>query len=102
MDGLNQIIGSGNSYGQIGAVSRSAAAARTREEFLTIFYKEMLKQVFKTPDLSIGTDEEEKNSSFAAFNKDLMVEQLAGQLARNAALSQGWLAPPAESAAANE
>jgi hypothetical protein len=79
----------GPSYPPLLPAARAAASARVSEEFLTIFYKELLKQVIKTPNLSFG--EEKESNNFTNFNSDLMVEQLAQQLAKNAAFTLPWL-----------
>ncbi len=63
----------------------SASAAKTKEEFLAIFYKELLKQVFKPPKFGFG--EEENNSLTGVFGSDLLVERLALELAQSGAFS---------------
>lgn len=70
-------------YSQIMPAARTAASAKVKDEFLAIFYKEILKQVFKTPDLTLGEENEQKNL-LTSFNSDLMIEHLAQQLARDA------------------
>ena len=72
------------------AAGRSAVSGKVSNEFLTIFYKELLKQVFKTPDLSLGNSAD-KESRFSTFNSELMVDQLAEQLAKNAAFQPSWI-----------
>jgi len=67
----------------------SLASSEAKEEFLTIFYKELLRQVFKAPDLSIGA--EEGNQAMNFFGSDLMVEQLARQLACKGSFDARWL-----------
>jgi hypothetical protein len=64
-------------YGRITPAARSAAAAKVKEEFLVIFYKELLKQVFKSPELSMGEEKDNSNNFVSSFNSDLMVEQMA-------------------------
>jgi Rod binding domain-containing protein len=70
-----------------------ANAAKVKEEFAALFYKEMLKQAFKAPDLSMG-DEESGQSGFSAINTDLMIERLASELAKKGSFSlPGWKGP---------
>lgn len=64
-------------YGHIMPAARSAAAAKVKDEFMAIFYKELLKQVFKGPDLSMGEEKDNANNFVSSFNSDLMVEQMA-------------------------
>ncbi len=53
---------------------------QAKEEFLTLFYKEMLKQSFKAPRLSMA---DENNTSFSSmFSSEIMVNKIAGELAR--------------------
>jgi Rod binding domain-containing protein len=68
--------------------------SKAGEEFLTIFYKEMLKQAIKAPSLSYDPDNKDENSFFSAYNTDIMVEQFAKQLVKNQIARPGWL--PAE------
>lgn len=67
--------------------ARQATTAQEREkvkeEFLAIFYKELLKKVFKAPNLSIEKKEDNNISSMLSnFNADLMVEKMAMDLAK--------------------
>ncbi|MCU0641385.1 MAG: hypothetical protein MUC35_04790 [Candidatus Margulisbacteria bacterium] len=71
-----------------------ATATRRQQaevEFMTIFYKEMLKQVFKTPRLS-GEDEEESgfSSALTAMNSDLLAEKMAEQMVKSALANRQW------------
>jgi Rod binding domain-containing protein len=73
-----------------GAMRTAEDASKAKEEFLTIFYKELLKQAFKTPKFGMG---EEENDSFSnVFTSDLLVEKMALELARSKAFSgiEGW------------
>ncbi|OGC10373.1 hypothetical protein A3D23_07565 [candidate division WOR-1 bacterium RIFCSPHIGHO2_02_FULL_53_26] len=73
----------------------TARSAKVTEEFLTIFYKEMLKTAIKSPDLTFGDEEEkEKNSVFYSLNQDVMIEQFAHQLAKDQMERPGWLPAP--------
>jgi len=86
---INPLIAA-NPYNQILPAASNDASAKIKDEFLTIFYKELLKQAFKAPDLSLG-DREEENNFFSSFNSDLMVEQLAQELAKSAAFRPEWV-----------
>lgn len=95
VDGLSPLSGAG-SYSQIlpaALAARNATgadAARVKEEFVALFYKELLKQAFKVPDLSIG-DDETGQSGFSAINSDLMIDQLASELAKKGSFAlPGW------------
>ena len=54
---------------------------KVKDEFFTMFYKEVLKQAFKPT--SFGFSEENENSFVAAYASDLFVEQMARELAAN-------------------
>ena len=51
-------------------------ASKVKEEFMALFYKEILKQAFKPP-----------TSGFNTFTSDLLVEKLALELARSKSFS---------------
>lgn len=95
IDELSPLIGMKNYSGQIapavGAVSSALrgsniASTEAQDEFLTIFYKELLKQAFKVPDLSLGEE-----NQFMIYNSDLMVEQLARELVKSGSLRPEWV-----------
>lgn len=65
--------------------------AKVKDEFLALFYKELLKQAFKPPTLGMGSNE--NNSFSGVFSTDLMVEKLALELARSQAFSAESLFP---------
>lgn len=69
---------------------QSAASAKVQEEFLTIFYKELLKQAFKAPDLGPADEEKKENDFMSSFRSDLMVEQLAQEMVKRGSLSPNW------------
>jgi len=54
--------------------------AQAKEEFLALFYKELLKQSFKGPTLNL-TDED-KPSLSKMFSSEIMVEKIANELAK--------------------
>ncbi|MEA3494377.1 MAG: hypothetical protein U9R38_08380 [Candidatus Margulisiibacteriota bacterium] len=63
---------------------------QVKDEFMAIFYKEMLKQAFKGP--KFGLDEE--NPSFmGTYGSDMLVEKLAMQLAQSKAFAAGNILP---------
>ena len=77
------------------AAGTGALNSKTGEEFLTIFYKEMLKQAIKSPSLAYDPDNQEgENNLFSDLNTDIMVEQFAKELVKNQLARPGWL--PAE------
>lgn len=76
-------------------VSGYQGKEKVKQEFLAIFYKELLKQVFKAPDLNPG-EEDKGNDLVSSFSSDLMVEQLAEQMAKKASIGPQWLTPSGE------
>ncbi|MFH1541848.1 MAG: hypothetical protein ABIE84_02015 [bacterium] len=52
---------------------------QTEQEFLAIFYKELLKQTFKTPDFGIG---EEGNTPAKNLASEILIDKLSLELAR--------------------
>ena len=72
------------------ALVGAAGSQKVKEEFLAIFYKELLKQAFKPPKLGMG---DEENSLSTTFGSDLFVERLALELARSGAFSTDNLFP---------
>ncbi len=79
------------------AAGTSALNTKTGEEFLTIFYKEMLKQAIKPPSMTYDPDNQDGNSLFSDLNTDIMVEQFAKELVKQQLARPGWL--PAEPSA---
>jgi Rod binding domain-containing protein len=74
---------------QRAAIARSPEEKQQiKEEFLAIFYKEMLKQSIKPPNFS---GEENKNSVGAAFTADILLEQMAIKLSESAQLGESIL-----------
>ncbi|MGB9613667.1 MAG: hypothetical protein ACPL4K_05815 [Candidatus Margulisiibacteriota bacterium] len=66
-------------------------SSKVKEEFLAIFYKEILKQVFKSPDLRLGDNEQKSMDLVGSFGSDLMIDQLARELARKGSFDAKWL-----------
>ncbi|MDI6731486.1 MAG: hypothetical protein QME05_02755 [Candidatus Margulisbacteria bacterium] len=70
---------------------KSAAASdiqvrqKVQEEFLAIFYKELLKHAFKPSKM--GLTDEDNNSLTATYGSDIMLNQLSEELVKNKALS---------------
>ena len=90
INAISPLAGGNALYSSMLPAAQAAAAAGAKEEFLTIFYKELLKQAFKAPDLTLGGEEQSAESAFyLAFNSDMMVEQLAAKMARKSALDIG-------------
>lgn len=101
MEGLttNQI----GSLAQYRALGGAVPLAPTRNEkvqteFLTLFYKEMLKQVFTTPAFG-GAEESGFANPAALVNADLMAEKMAEHLVKSAQASGQWLPAAGESEA---
>jgi hypothetical protein len=92
MEAINAITALQN-YNQLERTAGAGGAdARAGEEFLTVFYKEMLKEAIKAPSFSYEPDDKSENEAFfSAYNTDLMVEQFAKQLAKNQVARPGWL-----------
>lgn len=65
--------------------SNPAVAQQVKEEFLAIFYRELLKQSFQPPTLSSGGD----NSSGLAGSivSDMYIDKMAQELAQSGSLS---------------
>lgn len=91
MEMINQI--NPVSYGQLFPAVQAAASSKASDQFLTIFYKELLKQVIKTPNFSPADDEDSGSAFASSFNSELMVQELAEQLAKRAALGPSWIPP---------
>ena len=82
VEAINGITG--NYYDGIPVIQPAKGREKVQQEFMALYYKEILKQAFKTPDL--GLDKE--NASFSqTFGKDILVEQMAMELARSKAYS---------------
>ena len=91
MDPISALAGTNNLAKHLPA-AQAARSSKVSEEFLTIFYKEMLKEAIKSPDLSFNGDKDQNNNSFfASFNHDVMIEQFAKQLAKDQLSAPGWL-----------
>jgi len=65
---------------------------KVQQEFMAIFYKELLKQAFKPPNLT-GTNN--PNSIGNTFSTDMFVEQMAKELAQSKSFSANELFPGA-------
>ncbi|OGC11420.1 hypothetical protein A3K48_02775 [candidate division WOR-1 bacterium RIFOXYA12_FULL_52_29] len=62
---------------------------QVKEEFMTMFYKEMLKQTLKMPKLG-PAEEEGASKTYSVFTSDILIEQLARQMV--SAARPTWLA----------
>ena len=92
IQGIQGIQGFQGMQGVIGMQTLLGAAGRqkVKEEFLAIFYKELLKQAFKPPKLGF---ESENNNLTGTFASDMLVERLSLELARSGAFSPENLFP---------
>ncbi|MFA6169543.1 MAG: hypothetical protein WCW67_02300 [Candidatus Margulisiibacteriota bacterium] len=90
IEGISPVAASGSEdlFQVPAAVSRDE---QVKEEFMTMFYKEMLKQTFKAPKLGPVDDENAGQSAYSTLTADLMVEQLARQMAQSANARPAWL-----------
>lgn len=61
-----------------GSTSMPLSDEKVKQEFLAIFYKELLKKAFKAPNFGGNND---KNSLTTLYASDLMINKLAMQLA---------------------
>ncbi|OGC06266.1 hypothetical protein A3H38_01005 [candidate division WOR-1 bacterium RIFCSPLOWO2_02_FULL_46_20] len=67
-----------------GQASTLQQREQVKDEFLVIFYKELLKQAFAPPTFGVA---EEKNSFGSLVGNDLMIEKLAMELAESRAFA---------------
>ena len=74
----------------VAAVAAQSAqrSEKTQEEFLVIFYKEILKQSMKNPSLSVS---EEDENPFGSLTSDVMIDKLATEIARKQILQQSLI-----------
>ena len=63
-----------------------------KDEFMAIFYKEILKQAFKPPRFSI---DEESDSFGSSIVSDYMMDRMALELAQTGSFSADNFMPPA-------
>jgi ribosomal protein L9 len=63
-----------------GMVQSAQKPEQVQQEFLVLFYKELLKNSMKTPNLSI-TDEKD-SKPFGSLTSDVMLDKLAEEIAR--------------------
>lgn len=69
-------------------LGQAQASQKVKDEFMAIFYKELLKQAFKPPNVGFsGEGENSSNSIAAVFSSDLLVEKMALELAQSRAFS---------------
>lgn len=71
----------------------AAVAQQVKEEFLALFYRELLKQSFQAPSLSIN-GEEDTNNLPRQLSSDIFVEHMAQELAKSGAISLDQVLPP--------
>ena len=65
---------------------------KVKDEFLALFYKELLKQAFKPPQPGLG-QETNRSSLLGTFSSDLMLEKLALELAQSKSFRAEQLFP---------
>ncbi len=94
MDEISQLSAL-TTYNRLSQLERSAGTAALNspagEEFLMVFYKEMLKQAIKPPAMTYDPDNQEEQTLFSALNTDIMVEQFAKQLVKNQLARPAWV-----------
>ncbi|MFC1511528.1 hypothetical protein ACFL5U_04020 [Candidatus Margulisiibacteriota bacterium] len=81
---INSLSGVARAQAFQGIQGVGAGGQKVQDEFLAIFYKELLKQAFKPPNLWL---EEKDNSQMRNFASDMMVEKLSLELAQSQAFS---------------
>ena len=80
-------------YQSVGSLGK-AGEQRVKEEFLALFYKEIFKQAFETPELGVWKNE--GSSSYSrAVSSDMMAEWMAMKMASSKAFSVDSLFPNA-------
>jgi hypothetical protein len=92
MSSISAISGMSSYYTNLVPAAQAAQTGSAKEEFMAIFYKELLKQTFKAPDLTFKS-EEESDQNFnigSAFGSEALIEQLADQMAKRMAIQMGW------------
>ncbi len=90
---IEGIQGYSNQYPiQTQAAYGAAQKQQVTQEFMAIFYKELLKQAFKPPNLS-GTNNPKSIGN--TFSTDMFVEQVALELAQSKSFSANELFPGA-------
>jgi hypothetical protein len=90
IESLSPLAGLSRSYTQAAPALPPGTAARVKDEFLTIFYKELLKQSFKAPALGVPGEEEEQNDFMSTFRSDILIEQMAQELVKSGQLRPDW------------
>ena len=101
MDGINSLTNSGNMLDTISSINNSdgniaskeaSREDKVKQDFMALFYKEILKQIVKTPNLSIDEDEDSGLSNpVSTYYNDLMVEQIAKDWVQKGYLPIGLL-----------
>ena len=90
-------IGQGTQFDGIIAQARRANTPEekdaVKDKFMTLFYKEILKQVYKAP--ALGLDGEAEQNTYSAFSSDMMIDQMAMELAQKGSFSMDNVFPGA-------
>lgn len=86
---INPLVRSTSSYAELLPAARTSAGAQAQSEFMAVFYKEMLKQVFQAPNLS-PLEADEQTGYASNINREMLIDQLAEHMAKKAIASQAW------------
>jgi hypothetical protein len=92
MDAISPVASAGDFSRLIAAARAQGNNSQVGQEFLTLFYKEMLKQTLQSPALTFDPGKNEEETFFSAFNSDIMVDQFARELARDQSAQLGPVA----------
>ena len=92
VNGISGYQGTQELFLRASQATSSVERQKIKEEFLSIFYKEILKQSFKTPNFG---GSENSNSVMGMFGSDILVEKLALELAQSKSFSIDSLFPNA-------
>ena len=92
MSTVDPVSGIGNYYSTVVPAAQTAQVSAAKEEFMAIFYRELLKQTFKAPDLTFKSDDESDQGTniSSAFASEALIDQLADQMAKRMAIQMGW------------
>jgi hypothetical protein len=70
-------------------MERGVSRQQVKQEFMAIFYKELLKQSFKPPKFGL----EDNKSFMGTFGSDILLDKMAMQLAADKAFSADKILP---------
>lgn len=66
-------------------VAEDQRAQQVKEEFLALFYKELLKQAFKPSSLGFS---DENNSISQVFGPEVLIDKMAREMVKNQSFEQ--------------